>query len=61
MQYEPISGDGKVLVDKDFFEEMKANYVRMMADLEQSGKDILEGKVTPAEEIFAELQNKYNS
>ena len=61
MNIEPIATDGKVLIDKKVFDELKANYVRslVMADLAKSEIEILQGKVFTADEVFAGLKAKY--
>ena len=61
MNYVPIATDGKVLIDKAIFDELKANYIRacVLADLAESEKEILEGKTFTADEVFAGLKAKY--
>ena len=61
MNYEPIATDGKVLIDKAVFEELRANYVRaqILAGIEESRQQIREGKKAPSDEVFARLQKKY--
>ena len=59
--YEPMSLDGKLLVDRAIFEELRNAYIRaqVLANIEKSERQIKEGKVVPAEVVFAKLRKKY--
>ena len=61
MNLEPIPTDGKVLIDKAVFDEMKRGYISacVLADLAESEKQVLEGKIFTADEVFAGLKAKY--
>jgi len=61
MNYQPVPMDGKVLVDRTVFDELRESYLRLrvMTDLEESRKQIKEGNCVPADEVFARLQKKY--
>ena len=62
MNYKPVTtSDGRVIIEESLFAELWAGYVRerIAEDIRESRQQIKEGKVFPAEEVFAELRAKY--
>lgn len=61
MYHEPIATDGKVLIDKKVYNEMRSGYINacVLADLVESENEILQGKLFTADEVFNGLKAKY--
>ena len=58
---QPISTNGKVLIDEAVYNELKKTYIkaRLLADLEKSEKQIADGQYSTSDEVFSKLRAKY--
>jgi len=61
MNYEPVALEGKVLIEKAIFDELRANYARtqIFAGIEESRQQIKEGKSISADKALERMRKKH--